>query len=262
MTDPLSSTTLTIKGFGGEFYRRGNAKRFRLAEITTLEDMASVFVNYHQPHDPLGVLRSNERIFQAEWLKSWVYSAGERLRFDILPEKFYVDFRLGHWNRPLGQATLGRITANPRVSLTAVKKNLELSPKARGTERFHFEVMRRAAPEIMGVPFLSDVWATDLVADSPIDLPRHPFTTVKPTKRILTTWQWPFLESEGRAIKMLFREAARETDMGAICDMTKLERIGRRAARLQNKVKARALLSGVYVALVLLGRAEPVLDRP
>ena len=61
---------------------------------------------------------------------------------------------------------------------------------------------------------------------------------------------------------MSFDEAARKTDMGAICDMKKLKRIARKSARLQNKVKARALLSGVYVALSLLGRAEPVLDRP
>ena len=263
ITDPLRNTSLTIKGFGGEFYRRGNAKRFRFTEVTSVDAMASMFVDFHQPHDPVGVLRSDETDFQARWLKAWVYEAAEQVRFDVLPEKFYVDYRLGHWNGPLSQATPGRITVNPLFLPAAVKKNLELSARTRSSERLHFEVMRRAAPELVAVPFLDDVWSDQLTTDTSVDLPRDPYRTeVTPTTRTLTTWQWPFLESEGRAIEMLLDQAAHQTDMSVICDMKRLKRIGRRSARLQNKVKARALLSGICVALTLLGRAEPVLDRP
>ena len=93
MTDPLRNTFLTIKGFGGEFYRRAQfgaesyrPARFRLTEITTMETMVSMFADYHQPHDPIGVLRHDEAAFQTTWLKDWLHSAAHQVRFDVLPE--------------------------------------------------------------------------------------------------------------------------------------------------------------------------------
>ena len=265
MTDPLRNTTLSIKGFGGELYRGpgGHAKRFKREHPATVEAMAEMFVDYHQPHDPIGVLRRDEVAFQAEWLKSWVYSTAERVRFDLLPEKFYVDYRLGHWNGPMQQATPGRIATNPLLSSSVARKILELSAEANGAERLHFEVMRRAAPELVTVPFLKDAWSPEIAADSRVELPRDGYRTkVSPTNRNLKVWQWRFLESEGKAIARVFREAARETDMGAVCDMKKLRRIGSKSAQIEKVVEAKAVLSGLCAALSLLGRAEPVLDRP
>ena len=56
-----------------------------------METMVSMFADYHQPHDPIGVLRHDEAAFQTTWLKDWLHSAAQQVRFDVLPEKFYVD---------------------------------------------------------------------------------------------------------------------------------------------------------------------------
>ncbi len=135
---------LNIKGFGGELYRRGNAKQFGDKHFDNLETLASMFVNYHQVHDPLGVLQPREAEYETEWLKAWVYDTAEHVRIDLLPEKFYVDFRLGHWSGPLEQDAPNRVNVNPLLLTLAAAKNTELSAAARGSERFHFEVMRRA----------------------------------------------------------------------------------------------------------------------
>jgi hypothetical protein len=263
ITDPICSTTVNVKGFGGELYRRSHAKRFRGKRLTSLDAMATMFVNYHQPLDPLGVLRNPEAKFQAEWLKTWVYDEVRRVRSDLAPEKFYVDYRLGHWNGPMGQSTPWRINVNPLVVPAAARKNLELSLEVRSSERLHFEVMRRAAPELVAVPFLNDVWAAEIAADSRIELPLQPYpTAVKPSAHTLKVWQWRFLESQSKAIAHLFKDAARNTEMGTICDMRKLRRLARQPDQLKRVIDAKAAFSAIGVALALLERAAPVLDQP
>jgi hypothetical protein len=261
MTDPLRGTKVHIKGFGGELYRRSHAKRFRGKRLTSVNEMAKMFVDYHQPLDPLGVLQPSEAEFQAAWLKSWVYDEAKRIRLDLAPEKFYVDYRLGHWNGPMGQSRPWWMNVNPLPLPEAVRKNLELSTEARSNERFHFEVMRRAAPELVALPFLNDVWAPEIAATSEMDLPREPFpAVVEVPARAMTPWQWRFLESQSKEITRLFKDAARETEMGTICDMRRLRRVARRSDQLEKLVDAKALLSAVLVALTLLERTEPVLD--
>jgi hypothetical protein len=251
-----------IKGFGGELYRRGNAKQFG-AEIEDIDELARKFVNYHQIHDPLGVLRDAEAERQRAWLQRWVYETAREVRLDLLPEKFYVDFRLGHWSGPLLQDAPMAVNVNPLLLAHAARKNTELSVVARGSERFHFEVMRRAAPVLVDLPFLNDVWAPAIQADAPGALAPEPFrASAEPTRRKLTGGNpgWRLMEHDEKALARLFRDAARHTDMSDICDMRKLRRIGRDAAELTKSAQVKELHSSIGVALALLGRAEPVLD--
>jgi len=250
-----------IKGFGGELYRRGNAKQFG-AEVEDIDELARKFVNYHQIHDPLDVLRDAEAEYQREWLQRWVYETAETVRLDLLPEKFYVDFRLGHWSGPLIQDAPVCINLNPLLLTHAARKNAELSVAARGSERFHFEVMRRAAPELVGLPFLNDVWAPAIQAGAPVPLASDPFeATVQPTGRVLTGRNpgWRLMEHEEKALARLFRDA-RRTAMSDICDLRRLRRIGRDASQIKKSASVKELHSSIGVALALLGRAEPVLD--
>lgn len=255
--------TVDIKGFGGEFYRRGNAKQFRSSEKLTLDALAARFVNYHQVHDPLGILRRREAEYQTSWLKEWVHGSARGIRFDLLPEKFYVDYRLGHWNGPMGQARPGSVVVNPLLLASAARKNLELSPQARSAERFHFEVMRRAAPEVVSVPFLDDVWAPEIAVDSPIELPGYPYPTkVRPTTRTLTGARpaWAFLQREASAIEELFKEAAGRSALATTCKMRRLKRIARQSAQLQKSRDVKQIFSSIGAALILLDRVEAVCD--
>jgi hypothetical protein len=224
--------------------------------------MATMFVDYHQQHDPLGVLRSNETEFQAAWLKNWVYDTARRVRFDLLPEKFYVDYRLGHWNGPLGQGNPVDISLNPLLSPAVAMKYMELSPRVRATDRLHFEVIHRTAPELLEVPILNDVWAPALANDAAVELPTEPFHSEMPVSaRTLRSRRWDFLATERATIERVFDDADRHTEMAAICDMEKLKAVVRRHDDLRN-IELKAVESSLAVALALLGRAEPVLDRP
>jgi hypothetical protein len=102
-------------------YRRGNAKQFGNKHFENLETLASM-------------LREREADFQSEWLRSWVYSTAEHVRLDLLPGKFYVDFRLGHWSGPLLQDAPVSININPLLLTHAARKNTELSSAARGSD--------------------------------------------------------------------------------------------------------------------------------
>jgi hypothetical protein len=262
--DPASPTTLSIKGFGGELYRGpgGHAKQFKRTLPRSVDEMATMFVDYHQQHDPLGVLAPHESSFQADWLRSWVHESSRSVRFDLLPEKFYVDYRLGHWNGPLGQANPVDINLNPLLSRAVAMKYMELSPQARATDRLHFEVMRRTAPELLEVPIINDVWAPDIARESPVKLPVEAFPAGMQVRgRTVRSRRWAFLEAERDAIEQVFEDADRQTEMGEICNMEKLKAVVRRRDDLRN-IEVKAIESSIAVALALLGRAEPVLDRP
>lgn len=260
MNDRLRGTSLRIEGFGGELYRRGTAKRFRVEDPKDPASMAVLFENYQQRHDPLGLLTSAEREFQKAFLHEWVHRTAEDVRLDLLPEKFYVDYRLGHWNGPMGQGKAGSISMNPLLSSSAFAAVMQLSPRSRGGDQFHFEVMRRAAPELTTIPFLGDTWGEPVLESSSLDLPTEPFPTgVKVSQRALTSWQFPFLEHGTKSIRRLFRQAHRRSNMDEICDMQKLVRMDY-WTETTRAVEGRAIVSCIAIAHALLGRAEAVAD--
>jgi hypothetical protein len=261
LQNPTFPPFVNIKGFGGEFFRRGSDGRYREKEVPSVDELASRFATGHLEMDRLGIIRPAEAAYQAQWLESWVHETAREMRLDVVHEKFHVDTALAHWSGPLLQCAPQRVNINPLVSRGAAAKNLELSAAARRSERFHFEVMCRAAPELVLVPFLNDVWAPELAAGSSFELPQSPFATaVKPTGRVLHQGNpgWRFFEIEGKAIDQLFREASKRTDMGAVCDMKKLRRYARSSRPLTRFGEIREMVGAVGTALTLLDRAGPV----
>jgi hypothetical protein len=251
-------STINIKGFGGAYYRRSHLRWFSEHDATTLPAMTDRIVRMNW--DPLRVLRSRESARQAAWLREWVEQEAARVRLDLLPEKYYADFRLAHWNGPLTQSRPGEVQTNPLFQREATQTFIRLSVSARQQERFHYEVMRRAAPELVALPFLDDSWPTGRDEEAvPATTATATPAKAGPRPRALGTWQWHFLATEERAIEQLFKDA-RKTEMSAICNMRRLRRIARNAATIDRVMYARSLLSAINVAIVLLGRSEPVLD--
>lgn len=256
-TGLVRETTLNIRGIGGEFYRRGNVKAVRQSRFTRIDELVAL---YADGSDRLGVLRPTETAFQDGWRTSWLEEAARQVRFDLLPEKWYVDHRVGHWNGPLAQNKAGYINVVPLLCPGVARKSLELSVEARSTDRLHFEVMRRAAPELLAVPILGDVWAPAIRAASPIDLPDAPFpTTLAPTREVLARPKWQFLADQSGVIADLLAEAARQRDLGSICNVKKLTRLLRGTDDF-GVWKAKEVFSAVGIALSLLGRTEPAVD--
>jgi hypothetical protein len=150
------------------------------------------------------------------------------------------------------------------------RTSLALSPGARCDERFHFEVMRRAAPELVALPFLDDTWAPAIAAGSPVEVASEPFRVERPPpagtagKRAVsgTHTGWPLLDHESRGIERLFKDARRRSDLDSMCDVRKLRRIAKSAPDLRKQAQIKELFSAVGVALTLLGAVETAIDEP
>ena len=254
---------VNIKGFGGEFFRRGSNQRSHNTDVDSVDELAVQLAADHRNMDRLGIIRPAEAEYQAQWLKDWVHATAQRTRRDLVHEKFHVEADFAHWFGPLLQCAPQSVTINPLVSRRAAQKNLELSAAARRIERFHFEVMRRAAADLALIPFLNDSWAPGLAAGSSLDLPQSPFpTAVKPTGRAIHPGNpgWRFLETERRTIERLFKEADKHTALGSVCDMKKLKRYARNSRPMTKFGDIREMVGAVGVALTLLDRAEPVIS--
>jgi hypothetical protein len=87
-------TKLEITGFGGELYKGGHAKRFRKAILDSVETAKALWLDYHQPFDPFGLLSEKAAAYQKRYLRGWVETAAHSTRLDALPERFYVENRL------------------------------------------------------------------------------------------------------------------------------------------------------------------------
>jgi len=278
LQNPTDPPFVNIKGWGGELYRRGNEKDFRKKQSSHSGEVQASFVKTHRAMDLLGIMAPERAKRHAAWLEDWVERNAEQVRIDLLPEKFYVDFRLGHWSGPNLQCAPQRVNINPLALQLAAVKNFELSQRARIAERFHFEVMRRAAPELVALPFHDDAWSREVAADSPIALPtesrigrglavaRRPLGAAR---RTLAPWTlgrptsqnrgWRLLEKERAAILELFDAAARETDMGAVYDLDRLRNLVRGDKTIGGRSASNQMVNTIGVALTLLGRAEPVM---
>ncbi|MBV9920183.1 MAG: hypothetical protein JOY78_04895, partial [Pseudonocardia sp.] len=255
-TDPIRALNLNVRGIGGELYRRG-IKRVRKNEATTTAELATT---YATGADPLQVLRRSPAAFQRDWRAEWFETQAAEVQFEALPEKWYVDFRMSHWNGPLAQNHGGYINLVPLLAPRTARKNMELAPKVRSSDRFHFEVIRRAAPELLTVPFVGDTWDAQVTKTAPVDLPSEPWpVSVAPTQHVLARPKWDFLEHEAKRIDAVFADAKRQTEMGEICDIRRLRRKLRRSPTLLAP-GAKELFSALGVALALLDRAEPAID--
>jgi hypothetical protein len=276
LQNPTDPPFVNIKGWGGELYRRGNEKDFRKTRSLRIDELQASFVKSHRGMDLLGIMRPERAAQHAAWLSDWVARNAEHVRSDLLPEKFYVDFRLGHWSGPNLQCAPRRVNINPLALRLGAMKNFELSQRARTAERFHFEVMRRAAPELVALPFFVDVWSRDIVAGSPIALPTVSYAgralararrPLGAARRTLAPWTlgrrtnlnrgWTLLAKERKAIQDLFEAAARETDMGAVYDLDRLRNLVRGDRTIGGRSASDQMVNAIGVALTLLGRAEP-----
>lgn len=261
---PLRSTNLEVKGFAGEYYKgpEGADPQFRKGIPSTAAEMAEKLVNFKQAFDPLSILHPEVADRQKDWIRGWTMRTAETLHLDLIPMRMYFDYRMPSWSGPMAQYTPGRININPLASAFTLAKVFECSAEVTNSGRFHYEIMKRAAPELVTVPFLGDTWSEQVAATSEFDLPRKPFpTTVELTPQVLTSWKWEFMASQESAMDELFAEAA-STELAEVCDVAKLRKAARRAGELKKTSEVKALLSGICLSLTLLGRTEPVLDEP
>ena len=263
-TGDLSGLSVELTGFGGELYRGpgGHAKQFGNLAFLTKENLLPFWINYHQPMDPLGILSGEMRDFQTNWLESWIEHARPVWRTDVLPEKFFVENRICHWNGPLAQNVLGRIKTTPLLSPQVARAVFRMSPLARSHERFHFEVMRRAAPELAAAPFLQATWHPDLRRGDSCPFANDPWRgSCRIKARSIQSWQWDFVEQQRTEIAELLTEADRAAQLAPVFDVVRLSKLVMNA-EWKHVIEIKTVLSAIGIAISVLGLGERPRDRP
>ncbi len=179
---PPGAASLLLKGLGGEVFRYKSrpGPLVRLGLLLPPRpgsslDLAAITACMVDQLDPLGLVSVAEQRRQAEWLEGWVRRSADSVRPDLLPDLFYIEQRLGRIHGPVIQELPLRVVANPLVSPVAASLYAELSLHVRSTDRLHFEVMRRAAPELLSVPFVDQVWRPEIQARNDVELPSGPY---------------------------------------------------------------------------------------
>ena len=206
VTTPQGAASLIVKGWAGEVYRYKSrpASLDRLALLLPPRpgaplDVDAVTASLVGNIDPLRVLAPAEHARQAEWLAGWVRQTVDTIRPDLLPDLFYIDHRLGQIVGPVTQGVPLRVIANPLVSPVAASGYAELSLNARSADLLHFEVMRRAAPELVTVPFAGQVWKPEIHARSDRELPTSPFGGEPPAEPETRRW-WRRTRTASRSV--------------------------------------------------------------
>ncbi|MBY4871212.1 hypothetical protein [Burkholderia anthina] len=255
-------TFIEMTGFGGELYRGpgGHAKQFKNLAFLTEENLISKWVNYHQRMDPLAVLRDRYKEIQVDWLQTWLDENQEKTRIDVLPEKFFVENRLSHWNGPLAQNVIGRVKLMPLLSPKVARLVFKLHPHARALELFHYSVMAKLAPRLVEHPFLNAQWDSTLQGRFGLQAAPTPWNSgVKAPPRSIQAWQCEFVENQRTQIVDLLSEARQQTKIDEIFDVEKLNDIVMTRPEFQ-VVDTKVVLSGIGIAHSLLERLERVGD--
>lgn len=259
----LKGRSSDMTGFGGELYRGpgGHAKQFKdLSFLKNKDTIVARFINYHQKMDPFNILSELYKNAQIGWFYNWVEENSKSVRFDVLPEKFFVENRLSNWNGPLAQNVIGKIKLMPLLSPKVARLVFKLSPESRGKEIFHYTVMAKLAPDLISIPFLNATWDKSLQGRYGLNIANNPFDPmVKFNPRTVQAWQAEFIEGQKLEIINLLKRASIETPIDCIFDTEKLcNYIEER--NIFNVIEIKTILSSINIAQTYLNLGQKVTD--
>lgn len=259
LAENQSGIEMALTGFGGELFRGSHASPAVKRPQPSVEAAQAAWRNYHQPFDPLKLLRPGYARHQRHWLDKWVADNAEQL--PSLPEKFYVLNRLGHSSGPLIQFVPGRIKLAPLLSAAAARHFLRFDRTIRLAEMMNYEVMQRLAPELNAIPYMNQVWSPLVRAKDP-DLPEGSFPVTRTVAATsVAPAQFRFLADEGANIADFLRRAHRTTDIDGIFDVAAAVAALENGEALKSTVKAKTIFSCIAIAYRLLGEGVPPEDR-
>ena len=249
-----------ITGFAGECWRGpgGHTKQFKNLKKLDKSSIQENFYNYQQTFDPLGVLRNEFRLEEYNYFCTWLSSNISSIRFDLLPEKFFIENRLANWNGPMAQNVTGNVKYYVFLSRKIAKLYYRLSPLKRSYELLHFHVIRKICPELISIPFLNDTWNINLDGYKGMNISKKPF--VPQDKSVKTqSWQSDFIDNNCREIIDFLRNAKSKTDIDCIFDVEKVCQFLKNNKPM-NVVQYKTILSCILVAIMLQHKQLPVYD--
>lgn len=258
----INSRSMEMTGFGGELYRGpgGHAKQFKNLSFLGEKDLLRLWTNYHQRMDPLNLLRTDYKIRQINWLREWLELNEKFTRKDVLPEKFFVENRLSHWNGPLAQNVVGKTTLMPLLSPRVAKLVFRLTPESRAMEIFHYSVMAKIFPDFISHPFLNASWNEQLKGRMGLYFSSIEWGGCKVAPRSIQAWQFEFLENQRDSIVDLLEFADQKSNINIIVDVRKAIDWIKRNNTYSSVVDAKIILSLIGISHSLTKGYEVVKD--
>ena len=202
---------------------RIHAKRIRETNPQTVEALAELFVDYNQPHDPLGVLRPGAS--RSGHVAHRVGGGHRRARTARDRARHLLrELPLRALERPAGAEHAADDRPQP-PRLTSQRQPRPPAVGAGPSQRsgaLRGDATHRPAAGHHPVPQRS---LADLIAErSPVPLPLEPYPVSSTIHPKWSRWQAQFLTHEAGTIDRLLADADAYTSFGDICDLAALRR--------------------------------------
>lgn len=180
---PMSSMS-ALHGNYGEFYRehgilKGINQSWFLCKHIMLH---SKFINYH------GVLQPDFIQYYRTVLKQYFAELEDHVKPDLRLQRIHNDFRMRGWVPQTSMFdSLATLNVNLLLDAELIKYNESLTRSERNRSPVHYELIRRAMPELLLIPHDSHQWHPKI--DRSVTFPSPLKNTVNTTHRNFILWK-------------------------------------------------------------------------
>lgn len=263
LTGQAKKSSVQLSGIGGEI-ASGHVKAHRNLSLSSADTARRVFRNYQQPTDPLGLLKEEFVRSQYSWfdarLQRHLENGGDINDFsDVL----FLENRLPTWSGILAAGVLAADRKYPFVHPSLFRILSEAHHTERHAGRFHYEIMRRAAPALVELPFLGKTWDRRLwerASRDGLSIAKEPYRSTRAvTSENLVAWQWFFLDNEWDTIFASLLDE-QNSPVFDVLQRSRLEMLREQGLPAKSPVAAKAVFSALAMNIRLLRKWKPVRD--
>jgi len=258
LVSQATSSRVIFTGSAGEIYRR-HCKPHMNVSIRNLVELDEAYQGYHQKTDPLGIQVAATTELQSRTLRELARGLhDDGAEFNDISDIFFMRYRLPLWNGIMMNNIFGGVRIYPLVSIGVAREAFKTGYGSRISDRIHFELLLRIAPQLLALPFYGKVWPAEFrehAASRGIDVSSIALAPPAADKlRKTYNWLdvlkdnvWDFVD------EMVLPH--RESDLWAIIDREKLGSLAleRKALTSITQIKQVAALIGMQAALCDFG---------
>jgi hypothetical protein len=261
---------LVLTGSAGEIYRR-HCKPHMGVHLGSRDELHSLFSDYHQKTDPLGIQKpwltlQQQRSMQE--LATGYHGAGVAL--NDVTDVFFMRYRLPLWNGIMMNNIFGAARAYPLVNYFAAKYAFSKGYRARVGDRIHFELMLKVNPGLCAMPFLKFAWPPEYrahAARAGVAVAASPYPVTAAAGRKAAVSRAATMMGEGWDLARAYLLDRKDSDLWQVIDRPRVEQVFRDGSSgFRGVVPGKQIFSllGMQAALCgdALRRPDGALEEP
>lgn len=224
------SSHIALSGSAGEIYRR-HCKPHMNVHLESEEQLRSLFSDYHQKTDPLGVQKpwvSAEQRFRMQELATGYHNKGVAL--NDVTDVFFMRYRLPLWNGVMMNNIFGAVRGYPLVNYFAARYAFSKGYRARVDDRIHFELMLRINPVLCAMPFLKFAWPSayrGYAARFGATPAASPYPVAAPPDRPVPVTRATVMMTEGWELARAYLLDWKDSELWNVIDKSRVEKVFR-----------------------------------